>query len=589
MNQRYYIGLSATLHDPAIAIIGPTGEVLFAEATERSLQDKRAFNAPPDQLIRLPQLLEEFCPDADEISVVLNWSASFRDRLRLHAACDLPVLRQLARPARDRLLGLRDHVIWPLPGFRNLVDSLATSATRAGRNMNWIDVVPKGYESRGYDHHLTHAATGCYSSPFSEALCAVVDGFGEWSSVAFYHFREGRLRRLDTAGPWRGLRTASLGMFYGMLCGLCGFDPLKGEEWKVMGLAAYGKRDEAIHDLLAPLLEVEGLNLVTGCSRSEYRRRLSAVQKLMTDAASSSARADLAHTGQVIFGDSMCQLLGNLHATGLSTDLVLSGGCALNSSWNGRILAETPFERLHVPYAPADDGTALGAALLAWAEDHPGSVPRARADSPYLGSRLSRKTLTRLPNSAGQMHLEHLPEQITSRTAALLAAGKIVGWVQGRAEFGPRALGNRSILADPRLPDIKDRINAKIKFREEFRPFAPAILDAHGADYFTNYQSSPYMERTLRFAESKRERVPGVVHVDGTGRLQSVRENLNPKFHRLIADFHEISGVPLLLNTSFNVMGKPIVHSVEDALGAFFTTGLDALVLEDFLIQKEAE
>lgn len=586
MTQRYYIGLSATLHDPALAIVGPDGNVLFAEATERYLQDKRAFNAPPDHLIRLPKLLDEYCPDVGEISVAVNWSGSFRNRLRLHIACDLPILRHLLRPTRDRLLGFRDHLIWPLPGFRNLVDGLAASVTRAGRNLDWIDAIPRGYEPRGYDHHLAHAAIGCYSSPFGEALCAVVDGFGEWSSVAFYHFAEGRLRRLDAVGPRRGLSTGSLGMFYGMLCGLCGFDPLKGEEWKVMGLAAYGKRDEEIYDLLSPLLRVDGFSLLAGCSRADYRRRLTALQSLMAATSTDLERADLAYTGQVVFGERVRQLLENLHASGLSSNLILSGGCALNSSWNGRILAETPFDRLHVPFAPADDGTALGAAWLAWLDDHPKKGLELSGRTPYLGSRLAKRTLARLQRSGGLPHIEHLPKQITSRTAELLAAGKIVGWIQGRAEFGPRALGNRSILADPRLPGIKERINSEIKFREGFRPFAPAILDEHGAEYFVDYQPSPYMERTLIFREEVRDRIPGVVHADGTGRLQSVTESSNPKFHRLIRDFQKLSAVPVLLNTSFNIMGKPMVHSVEDALGAFLTTGLDALVLEDYLIQK---
>jgi carbamoyltransferase len=186
----------------------------------------------------------------------------------------------------------------------------------------------------------------------------------------------------------------------------------------------------------------------------------------------------------------------------------------------------------------------------------------------------------KLPN------LRHLPGTIARETARLLAQGQLVGWVQGRAEFGPRALGNRSILADPRPPEMKDRINERVKFREEFRPFAPSILDEYGDEYFENYQVTPYMERTLRFRESVRQKVPAIVHVNATGRLQSVRREWNEKYYDLIRAFQELTGVPMLLNTSFNIMGKPIIHSVEDALGLFFTTGLDALVIEDYLIIK---
>jgi carbamoyltransferase len=172
------------------------------------------------------------------------------------------------------------------------------------------------------------------------------------------------------------------------------------------------------------------------------------------------------------------------------------------------------------------------------------------------------------------------------RAAELLAEGKIIGWIQGAAEFGPRALGNRSILADPRSADVKAIINERVKFREEFRPFAPPILAEHGDAYFEAYAPSPYMERTLRFREDARARVPGVVHEDGTGRLQTVGTDWNPRYRALIEHFHAITGVPLVLNTSFNVMGKPIAHSVEDALAVFFTSGLDALFLEDLLIEK---
>jgi carbamoyltransferase len=182
--------------------------------------------------------------------------------------------------------------------------------------------------------------------------------------------------------------------------------------------------------------------------------------------------------------------------------------------------------------------------------------------------------------------LRHLPGEVHHKAAEALASGAIVGWVQGRAEFGPRALGNRSILADPRDPAMKDRINALVKFREEYRPFAPAILDRHGEEYFEDYQESPYMERTLRFRKGVVDRVPAVVHADGTGRLQTVKREWNERFYELISAFHGLTGIPLVLNTSFNIMGKPIIHSVEDALGLFYTTGMDVLVIEDYFLEK---
>ena len=177
-------------------------------------------------------------------------------------------------------------------------------------------------------------------------------------------------------------------------------------------------------------------------------------------------------------------------------------------------------------------------------------------------------------------------EEIIQCAAESLADGKIIGWVQGRAEFGPRALGNRSILADPRYPDMKDKINDSVKFREEFRPFAPSILHEYGDEYFENYQFTPYMERTLNFRPEVRDKVPAVVHENGSGRLQSVTAELNPKYYALISELFRLTGVPIVLNTSLNVMGKPIVHSVEDAISLFYTSGLDALVVEDVFIEK---
>jgi carbamoyltransferase len=278
-------------------------------------------------------------------------------------------------------------------------------------------------------------------------------------------------------------------------------------------------------------------------------------------------------------------LLGEAGDAAISSNLVLSGGCALNSSYNGKILERSPFDALHVPSAPADDGNAIGAAWLAYQEDHPDWRPAPGFMTPYLGSTVSTEPLERM--AAWEPRLRRVGEGIPAVAAQILAEGKLLGWVQGRAEFGPRALGNRSILADPRPADAKDLLNAKVKYREAFRPFAPSILAEHGPDWFEAYQDSPYMERTLRWREAVRSRVPAVVHEDGTGRLQSVTAERNPRYHALISAFHALTGVPVVLNTSFNVMGKPILHTAEDAILMFYTTGLDALVIDDWLLTKE--
>jgi len=409
----------------------------------------------------------------------------------------------------------------------------------------------------------------------------VVDGYGEGGSIDYYHYKDGKIKLIKKV---RGV--ASLGLLYATCTIFCGFDPMKGEEWKVMGLAPYGKLDEDLYEAFKALIQVKGLEIKY--SSKENVKNL--ITKLASVGSSKEAfplrAANIAYTTQLIYSEVMTELLNNFYELGLSDNLILGGGCALNSAYNGQISEKTKFKNLYVPSAPADDGNAIGSALLSYYKDHPHQTRTPKIQSPYLGSSISKLSLARLQEFGKFNKLRHLPQKIHQEAAALLAQGKLLGWVQGRAEFGPRALGNRSILADPRPADMKDKINSLVKFREEFRPFAPAILHEFGEEYFENYQESPYMERTLKFRQEVIDRVPAVVHIDRTGRLQSVKKEWNERFYELIQAFYDLTGVPILLNTSFNVMGKPIIHSVEDAIVVFFTTGLDALVIEDYIIEK---
>jgi len=580
----YYIGLATTFHDPALAIVDAEGEIVFAEAAERFLQNKRAINAEPDHLFRIADLVKEYCEQDAEFTIARSWSAR-ASRLPFLAgvASRLGLLSPgwLARAPLDgwsRTLLMRRYQLY------HLMLCVRSAHLKAGANLALV--MRHRYGNRklrflNFDHHLTHAAYACYGSPFSEAVCMIVDGTGEQGSISCYVYRNGRLQRLSRhQGP------ESLGGLYMLITELCGFSSFGGEEWKVMGLAPYGRTDEDLYRLLRPMIRVAGCGL-----RYPPMRQLRAALRYLwgyrrTADASALAVADLAHTWQRVFSEIMDELLRNLYADTGVDNLVLSGGCALNSSYAGRVFESTPFKRLHIPSAPADDGNAVGAALLAYEKTAGPRKTQQQLFSPYLGSRMSAETLTNVARWSGLRTLRHLPETVHLEAARRLAEGRILGWIQERAEFGPRALGNRSILADPRPREMKDRLNREVKFREEFRPFAPAILHEYGEEYFENYQESPYMERTLRFKHEVRARVPAVVHVDGTGRLQTVKREWNARFHALIEAFHRLTNVPLLLNTSFNIMGKPMVHTVEDALAVFFTTGMDALVIEDYLLEK---
>jgi carbamoyltransferase len=575
---RTYLGLATTFHDPALAIVGPDGDVRFAEATERYLQYKRAPNCEPDSAPRMAALLKAHVDPASELVLATSWGAEFTDFLAQSAragAFDLSALAKLSPDLNRSLV--------PERAERALIASLHGAQARAGLGtlLGLDRAFGRAHLSgpRRYGHHLSHAAYACWSSPFDEAACLVVDGMGETGASAMFAYRDGRVAEVK-----RHRGRESVGFFFGLVTDLCGFDQTAGEEWKVMGLAPYGRRDPELMALLRRLYTVEDGRL-RFAAVDAVRPAVAEIVRHRPPDAAREGWADLARCGQDAFEEMMDALLAETARLVPSRNLVLCGGCALNSSFNGKIVGRAGFERLHVPSAPADDGNALGAAWLAYAEDRSDWRPEPGFFTPYLGSTVSTEPLERM--AASEPRLRRLGHHgVTEAAADLLADGKLVGWVQGRAEFGPRALGNRSILADPRPADAKDLVNAKVKYREAFRPFAPSVLAAHGPDWFEDYQDSPYMERTLRWRADKRALVPAVVHADGTGRLQTVTPERNARYAALLEAFRQQTGVPVLLNTSFNVMGKPILHATEDALMMFTTTGLDALVVEDWLLVK---
>ena len=595
------IGLACSLHDPAIAIVNGRGEVTFAESAERYLQDKRAFGSTPDAFFRIPDLVEQYCDPGADIVVARTWSSDFQRRqpARLRGA-----VRRLEK-ARARAqrwpwlrrkffgevdAGLLDMALGELAAQVRYIEQCVRRYATSGAALEYHCTSTFGRLHRRVtftdcEHHASHAWYACLASPFTTAICAVVDGEGEGRSSSFYRYENGRVTELPVA---RSKYETSLGALYSFVTDLCGFDSWRGEEWKLMGLASYGTPRADYEGMLRELIEVDGL--LTVMPQRSQAKSLGGFAKLLAlkrrRGQPALEYADLARSMQKVFGDVMLEVLAQLRAQFGGEHLVYTGGCALNSAFNGEIVRSTGFREVYVPPAPADNGNAIGAALLALVQNGRTIGATRPGASAYLGSSLSGTGLSRLLQFSGLDVLTLDERELCSTVASLLATGHIVGWIQGRAEFGPRALGNRSILADPRSPDVKERINALVKFREEFRPFAPSILAEHGADYFEHAQPSPYMERTLRFRDEAIARVPGVVHVDRTGRLQTVTPEENPRYHRLIAAFHRLTGVPVLLNTSFNVMGRPIAHGVEDAISVFYMSGIDVLVVEDHVIAK---
>ncbi|MFC7387120.1 carbamoyltransferase family protein [Sphaerisporangium rhizosphaerae] len=457
-------------------------------------------------------------------------------------------------------------------------------------------------------HHLSHAASTFYTSPFERSAVLVMDGrgseitrngerFGE--TITFYTGDGSGLRvvralhgRLGTAA--RRLDDTyedSIGGMYEAVSKAIGFFTSggMGAPGKTMGLAPYGTARYVKE--VAELYHLDDGEFRQ--STRQLNRLLALIAQELKRAGNAEAqdevRADVAYAVQAATEHVVLELARWLHARTGARTLCLAGGVALNSVTNFKILQETPFEELHIVPAAGDHGTALGAALHAtYGQGHGSWIPSPEAFSPYLGRLYTETEMRAALATHGDRLRVSRPDDLFVHVAEELAAGAVTGWFQGRSEIGPRALGNRSILADPRRPDMKDRINAKVKHREPFRPFAPVVLEERQGEFFTSEVPTPYMLLVPAVREEKQKVVPAVTHVDGSARLQTVTAELNPKLHGLLTAFDKVTGVPVLLNTSFNDNEEPIVETAQEAVRCFLSTGMDLLVLGDFVVRKAA-
>jgi carbamoyltransferase len=465
---------------------------------------------------------------------------------------------------------------------------------------------PSAITTRYVEHHPAHLASAFYTSGMSDAACCAIDGFGDFVSVSLARGQGGRLDVID-----RVYFPHSLGLLYLAITQYLGFKKY-GDEFKVMGLAPYGSPTHV--DRLSKLvtLEPEGgfrLNLDyfrhwTGEITMRWDAGEPNVPDVYTDRLiellGPARRADEAVTAeheniaasvQRLYEESAFHVLRGAHARIPSDALCLAGGCAMNSVANGKIRQHTPFKQIFIQPAAGDNGTALGAALDAW--HAAGSRPIApRMEHSYWGTEYDADAIAQVIRDSqvveqGRAAWTTLTEEtaLCDATATSLAAGDIVGWFQGRMEWGARALGNRSILADPRRRDMRDTINQKIKFRERFRPFAPSILAEAIDEYFVDAVHDPFMIQVYPVRPDKREVIPAVTHVDGSGRLQSVSRASNARYWALIRAFQRQTGVPVLLNTSFNE-NEPIVERPEQALDCFLRTDMDVLVMGPHMLRK---
>ena len=461
------------------------------------------------------------------------------------------------------------------------------------------------------EHHLAHLASAFLVSGFEEAACLSIDGFGDFASTASGFGRRSSLK-IDN----RVFFPHSLGIFYSALTQFIGF-PHYGDEYKVMGLAPYG--EPSFLDQLRDVLCIQGdgtfrLNL------KYFRHHTADVSYTWKDCAPEvgplyrnelvdllgpprkpeepleQKHKDIARSVQTVYEKAFFALLHALHKQHPCDNLALAGGCAMNSVANGKVYRRTPFKKMYLPAAAGDAGGAIGAAAYVQSliTDHQSpTADLCLLTSAYLGPGPSEQEihllLDRKRNEIAEagctIALVEQEEELLRQTAQAIANGKVVGWFQGRMEWGPRALGNRSILADPRRSDMKDILNARIKRRESFRPFAPSILREAVADWFEQDDDVPFMMQVFQIRARNRPLIPAVTHVDGSGRLQTVHKESNPRYYRLIEHFRELTGIPLVLNTSFNE-NEPVVCYPEEALDCFLRTKMDVLVLENFFLQR---
>ena len=483
--------------------------------------------------------------------------------------------------------------------------------------MNLKDIIQKEFPDsifngkiHSVEHHSTHLSSAFHVSPFNEAVVVSVDGFGDFASTAWGK-GEGVNINLDE----RVYFPHSLGIFYMALTQFIGFQNY-GDEYKVMGLAPYGK--PVFMDQMQEIVKFKSdgsFNLNLKYFRfhrekvdfymengSPYVGTLfsSELEKLLGPARKKNEELtqhykNIAHSVQLMYEKSLFHLLNKLHEKYKIDNLAIAGGCGMNSVANGKISLNTPFKKIYIQSAAGDAGGAIGAAFMTWHRlGGQNSKKRVKFhDHAYWGPSFSDEYIDNLLNSQkyrlekDNYNVKYFSDfsDITKITATEITKGKVIGWFQGRMEWGPRALGNRSIICDPRRSDMKEILNIKIKRRESFRPFAPSILQRDVSEWFEQNHDVPFMMQVYQIIKEKRSKIPAVTHIDGSGRLQTVEEKTNPRYHALINDFKKLTGVPMVLNTSFNE-NEPVVCKPEEALETFLRTKMDLLVLGNYMIKR---
>ncbi len=548
------------MHDSSACIVRD-GELLFAVAEERISRVKHDA-AFPRQAVQA--CLDFAGVQADQLDeVCFGWPqavASYRHDLKCFATGQMRLNYLSALNSSLQFLSM-----WHQRG----------GAKRFTQHFGKVKA-----RMRYVDHHLAHAISAFAYSGFDDSAVVVMDGRGAWEATSVWHGCDGRLEHVLTI-PFPN----SVGYFFSEITEYLGFQR-NSDEWKVMGLAPYGQPGVDLSPFIdlqeSPYcVHTEKLISPGADAFAEMKKLLGSMR--VPESEITDHHKNVAYAAQEACEIAMMNVVRlAMQKTG-SKNLCMAGGVALNSKANGKIAASGLVDRFFVQPAASDDGVALGAALAPYL-DSGGKLPSRTMRHAYLGPAFDDEAIEAVLRTY-KLRYSRLAD-VASTVAGLLAEGKIIGWFQGRMEFGPRALGSRSILADPRDPEMNAKVNNAVKFREWWRPFAPSFKKEAAADFLESATDSPFMILTAQVRPEKRAIIPSVTHVDGSARPQTVEKEINPLYWRLIDEFGKRTGVPVIMNTSFNLRGEAIVHTPTDAVRTFFSSGMDALCIGSFLVEK---
>ena len=548
------------MHDSAACIVRD-GELLFAVAEERLSRAKHDARFPTNAIRACLDFAKVGADRLDE--VCFGWQTAgpvFRHDLKCYAAGEMPLTY--------------------LNGLNSTLHFLSMWHQESGAKKFAQQFGPTRAKMRFVDHHLAHAISAYAYSGFDEAAVAVMDGRGAWEATSIWLGRSGRLEHILTI-PFPN----SIGFFYSGFTEFLGFQP-NSDEWKVMGLAPYGQPGidlSVFIDVKTMPYRVAARQVAANGTSSLAKASARLGARRVPESEIEGRHKNIAYAVQDACETAMMNVVRMAIDKTRCRNVCLAGGVALNSKANGKILASGIVDKLFVQPAATDDGVALGAALAPYL-DNSGKLPNKPMRHGYWGPIFDGKAIE---SALRTYKLRYTRLEDPARTAAeLLEQGKILGWFQGRMEFGPRALGSRSILADPRDPEMNAKVNNAVKFREWWRPFAPSLKKEVAGEYLESATDSPFMIVTAQVRPEKRSLIPAVTHVDGSARPQTVEKEVNPLYWRLIDEFGKGTGVPVILNTSFNLRGEAIVHTPTDAIRTFFSSGMDALVMGSYLVEK---